>query len=520
MGVAGYLRSGWLWCGPVTLSGFRPHHWRMPDSGEPNRPLGPSSLDAVVVGSGPNGLAAAITLARAGRRVRVLERASEPGGGVRSAELTLPGYVHDVCSAIHPFGRTSPFFHETPLERHGLRWIDPPVAVAHPLDGGKAVLVTRDVEETARQLGRDADVYRRLIGPVVRGFGELIPDILAPFHVPLRPGRATRLAWFGLHALQPATWLARRFRDDAARATFAGAAAHSVLRLTEPISSAAALVMLGSAHFDGWPFPEGGAASLTRALVAELEASGGEIETGHDVASLDDLPRSRLALFDTSPPAFADAVRPRLPAGYRRRLHNYRYGPPVFKLDIAIEGEIPWQHDGVRRAGTVHVGGTFEEIAESEAAAAEGRIHPRPFVLLAQQSPFDRTRAPEGGNTVWAYAHVPPGSAVDMTEPILRQVERFAPGFRERVLKVVATTPADVAAYNPNNVGGDITGGRIDLRQLFTRPVARLDPYSTPDPRLFLCSSSTPPGGGVHGMCGWHAAHSTLRRLSADRRTR
>lgn len=438
---------------------------------------------------------------------------------MRSAELTLPGYVHDVCSAVHPFGRTSPFFRETPLERHGLRWIEPPVAFAHPLDGGRAVLVTRDVEETAHQLGRDADAYRRLISPLVRGYGELIPDILAPFHVPLAPRRAARLAWFGLHALQPATWLARRFRDEAARATFAGAAAHSVLRLSEPISGAASLVMLGSAHFDGWPFPEGGAGRLTQALVAELTASGGEIETGREVATLDDLPRSRLALFDTSPSAFADAARPRLPAGYRRRLKGFRYGPPVFKLDIAIEGEIPWQHEGVGRAGTVHLGGTLEEIAASEAAVNEGRIHPRPYVLLAQHSPFDRTRAPEGGNTVWAYAHVPAGSTVDMTEPILHQVERFAPGFRERVLKVTATTPADLAAYNPNNVGGDMSGGRIDLRQLFTRPVARLDPYSTPDPRLFLCSSSTPPGGGVHGMCGRHAAHSALRRLSSIERS-
>jgi phytoene dehydrogenase-like protein len=380
--------------------------------------------------------------------------------------------------------------------------------------------VTRDVEATAAQLGRDADAYRSLVGPLVRGFGELIPDILSPFHVPLWPRRALRLAWFGAHALQPASWLARRFRDEAAKAVLAGAAAHSVLRLTEPISGAATMVMLGSAHFDGWPFPEGGAGRLAAALAAELQAHGGTIETGRDVAALEDLPRSRVALLDTSPRALARLGGSRLPEGYRRRLDRFRYGPAVWKVDIAIEGEIPWQNEAVRQAGTVHLGGTFEEIAASEAAATAGRHHPRPYVLLAQQSLFDRTRAPAGRNGVWAYAHVPHGSDQDMTEPILGQIERFAPGFRERVLRVAVTSPADLEAYNPNNVGGDMSGGRIDLRQLFTRPVGRVDPYTTPDPRLFLCSSSTPPGGGIHGMCGWHAAHSALRRLERPRRPR
>ena len=472
-----------------------------------------SILDATIVGAGPNGLAAAITLAREGRSVTVLERAAEVGGGARSAELTLPGFVHDVCSAVHPFGRTSPFFADGGLERHGLRWVEPPAAFAHPLDDGSAVIVTRDVDETARQLGRDRDAYRRLIGPLVRGFGDLIPDILAPFHIPLGPRRATRLAWFGFHALQPATWLARRFRDDAARAVLAGVAAHSVLRLDEPISGAASLVMLGSAHHDGWPFPEGGAGRISDALAAELRALGGTIETGRDVDTLNDLPRSRVALFDTSPRALERVAGTRLPGGYRRKLRGFRYGPSVFKLDIAIEGPIPWRNVAVGHAGTVHLGGTFEEIAQSEADATAGRVSERPYVLLAQQSPFDRTRAPGKGNTVWAYSHVPHASTVDFTEIILRQIERFAPGFRERILKVAAISPADLEAYNPNNIGGDMSGGRIDLRQLFTRPVARLDPYSTPDPRLFLCSSSTPPGGGIHGMPGWHAAHSVLRRL-------
>jgi phytoene dehydrogenase-like protein len=471
--------------------------------------------DAVIIGGGPNGLAAAITIAREGRSVTVLERAGEVGGGARSEERTLPGFVHDTCSAVHPFGRTSPFFRGARLERHGLRWVEPPAAVAHPLDDGRAIIVTRDVDVTAAQLGGDGDAYRRLIGPLVGSFGELIPDILAPFHIPLSPWRAVRLARFGFHALQPASLLARRFRDDAARAVLAGAAAHSVLRLDEPISGAAALVMLGSAHHDGWPFPEGGAGRIAEALAAELLALGGTIETNRDVDELADLPRSRLALFDTSPLALERVAASRLPDGYRRKLRGYRYGPSVFKLDIAIEGAIPWQNPEVASAGTVHLGGTFEEIARSEADATEGRVNERPFVLLAQQSLFDRTRAPEGSNTVWAYAHVPHRSTTDYTDIVVGQIERFAPGFRDRVLKIAATTPADLEARNPNNVGGDMSGGRIDLRQLFTRPVGRPDPYATPDPRLFLCSSSTPPGGGIHGMCGWHAAHSALRRLEA-----
>ena len=420
-----------------------------------------------------------------------------------------------MCSAVHPFGRTSPFFREAGLERFGLRWVEPPAAFAHPLDDGSALVVTRDVDETARQLGRDADAYRRLVYPLVRGFGRLIPDVLAPFHVPLSPRRAVGLAWFGFHGLQPATRLARRFRDDAARAVLAGAAAHSVLRLDEPITGAAALLLLGSAHHDGWPFPEGGSGRISAALAAALEDLGGTIETNRAVDALDDLPRSRVAVFDTGPRTLERIAGARLPDGYRRKLRGYRYGPSVFKLDIAIEGEVPWRNEAVGRAGTVHLGGTFEEIARSEADAAAGRVTDRPFVLLAQQSRFDRTRAPGKGNTVWAYCHVPHGSTVDSTDAILGQVERFAPGFRERILKVSAITPAGLEAYNPNNVGGDMSGGRIDLRQLFTRPVARRDPYATPDPRLFLCSSSTPPGGGIHGMPGWHAAHSVLRRLEA-----
>jgi phytoene dehydrogenase-like protein len=473
-------------------------------------------VDAVVVGSGPNGLAAAITLAQAGLSVTVLEAADEPGGGTRSAELTLPGYTHDVCSAIHTFGRISPFFAGTgeALERHGLRWVRPPAALGHPLDDGSAVMLRGSVEETAAGLGPDGDAYRRLFGWIVDAAGSLLPDILGPFHVPLSPPRALRLARFGLVALQPATLVARRFDGERARALFAGIAAHSILRLTEPVSAAAALVLGAAAHIDGWPFPEGGAGRLPEAMVAELEALGGRVVTGRRVGRLEDLPAHRLALFDTSPSALASIAADRLPAGYRRRLDRYRHGPGVFKLDIALDGPVPWRAAELAEAGTVHLGGTLEEIARSEAEVDAGLVPDRPFVLLTQPSLFDPSRAPAGGHTVWAYCHVPNGSPTDASDRILAQIERYAPGFRERVLAMVATGPAAIEAYNENDVGGDIGGGRMDLGQLFTRPSLRLhDPYATPDPSIYLCSAATPPGGGVHGMSGMLAARSALRRL-------
>jgi phytoene dehydrogenase-like protein len=471
-------------------------------------------VDAIVVGGGPNGLAAAIELAREGHSVQLLEASDSVGGGARSAERTLPGFVHDVCSAVYPFGRIAPFFAGGWLERRGVHWIEPPIPLGHPLDDGTAVLVRRGVEATAAELGRDADEYRRLFEPLVEGFDELLPDVLAPFHVPLWPRRFARWAWFGAHALQPATWLAHRFAGGRARALMAGAAAHALLPLGTPVSGASALLMIGSAHRDGWPIPAGGAGTIPAAMEQELLSLRGTIEVRHPVGSLDELPAHGVTLLDTTPRQVVEIAGDRLPSGFARRLSRFRYGPGIFKLDLAIKGEIPWRATELAKAGTVHLGGTFEEIAASEAAVARGEVPERPFVLLAQPSLFDRSRAPEGRNTVWAYCHVPNGSRADMTESILAQVERFAPGARERVLATAASGPAELEAYNANLVGGDIAGGWNGLSQLFTRPSWRFyDPYSTPNPSIFLCSASTPPGGGVHGMCGFHAARSAARRL-------
>lgn len=473
-------------------------------------------VDAVVVGAGPNGLAAAIEIARAGRSVTVLEGAPTIGGGLRSAELTLPGFIHDHCSGIHPFGRISPFFRSVDLARHGLAWATPRIAIGHPLDDGTAVVLRGGVEATAAELGPDAAAYRRLLGPLVDAWDALMPDLLGPFPIPRGPRQALRLARFGLDALPPATWLARRFRGVRARALLAGAASHSQLALSEPISAAAALVMLATAHADGWPLPVGGASRIADALAAELRALGGSIETDRPVSRFDDLPAHRVVLFDTAPDQLARLAGTRLSTGYRRALRRFRPAPGTFKLDLALDGPIPWRAPELADAGTVHVGGTFEEIAGAEADTAAGRSPDRPFVLLAQQSRADRTRVPGDAETVWAYCHVPNGSDADMTEPILGQIERFAPGFRDRILAMAVTTPADLEAANPNLRGGDIAGGRIDWRQLFTRPSLRIfDPYATSDPAIFLCSASTPPGGGIHGMCGLHAARSALRRLPA-----
>jgi len=472
---------------------------------------------AVVVGSGPNGLSAAITLAQAGRRVVVLEGEDTVGGGCRSAELTLPGFVHDTCSTVHSLALASPFLSGLPLVEHGLELAHPDAPLAHPLDDGTAVMLERSVDQTARGLGADADAYRRLFAPLVGHAEGLLGDILAPPRPPRHPLVLTR---FGFSAIRSANGLARsRFEGERARALLAGCCAHSVLSLRAPASAAFGLVLALAAHRVGWPVARGGSQRLADALASHLRSLGGEIETDRRVTSLDDLPEAEVVLLDVTPRELLRIARARLPPIYRRRLARYRYGPGVFKLDWALDGPIPWTAaPEVARAGTVHLGGTLEELTASEEAAFRGRHHERPFVLLVQASRFDRTRAPEGHHTAWAYCHVPHGSTRDMTRAIEAQVERFAPGFGDRIIGRSAMSSAEVERHNPNCVGGDITGGVQDLRQLFTRPVARAVPYSTPLPGVFLCSSSTPPGGGVHGMCGFHAARAALRRTASGGR--
>jgi phytoene dehydrogenase-like protein len=465
--------------------------------------------DAVVIGSGPNGLAAAIELARGGASVLVLEARDQIGGGVRSAELTLPGFLHDVCSGCHPLGILSPYLRTLPLEAHGLRWIRPPASVAHPLDGEPAVLLQRSLEDTARELDGDARAYANLFAPFLRNPHELLEDLLGPLRIPKHP---LHLARFALPGLLPATTALRaRFRGGRARAVLAGCAAHSILPLERPLTAAVAMIFALAAHVEDWPVAEGGSQAIARALASHLGELGGRIETGRPVRRLADIPPARVALFDTGPAQLTDICETLLPARYVRRLRHYRYGPGAFKLDWALDGPIPWRDPRCLEASTVHLGGTLEEIAAAEAAVWRGEHPERPFVLVVQQSQFDSSRAPQGKQTGYAYCHVPARSTVDFTAAVERQIERFAPGFRDRILARRVTAPSD---FEANCVGGDITGGVSDLFQFFTRPVARLDPYATPHPRLFLCSSSTPPGGGVHGMCGYFAARSARRRLS------
>jgi phytoene dehydrogenase-like protein len=473
-----------------------------------------SDAEAVVVGSGPNGLAAAIALAQAGVSVLVVEAHAEPGGGTRSAALTLPGFVHDVCSGVHPMGVLSPFLRTLPLAEHGLVWKYPAASVAHPLDDGPAVMLYRSLERTMAGLGRDGPAWRRLVGPFLDDVPALLADAMAPLRLPAHP---IRFARFGLRAAWSANRLARLcFREERARALLAGCAGHSVLPLTQPLTAAMGVLFAITAHAVDWPVAEGGSQAIWRALVSYLESLGGRVETGRRITTLAEVPAARVVLFDTSPDQVAAIAGDALPVGYRRRLGRYRYGPGAFKLDWALDGPIPWKDPACREASTVHVGGTLEEICASERDMYRGRHAERPYLILCQQSECDPTRAPAGKQTGYAYCHVPHGSSVDMTDAIERQVERFAPGFKGRIVARHTTSPADFERYNANYRGGAITGGVADALQLWNRPVTRLDPYTTPNPRLFICSAASPPGGGVHGMCGWWAARSALRRLGKE----
>jgi phytoene dehydrogenase-like protein len=463
-----------------------------------------------VVGAGPNGLAAAIRLARAGHSTLLVEARERVGGGLRTDALTLPGFRHDYCAAIHTMGVLSPWFSQLPLADYGLRWAFPDASVAHPLDDGPAMMLEKSLDQTARQLGKDQRSYATLLAPFLPKATGLIADLMGPLGIPANP---FTLARFGFYALRPATWLASRFETPGARALFAGCAAHSILPLHYWGTGAFGLIFLLTGHLENWPAVIGGSERLADALLAYFHALGGAVQTARPIRTLGELPPSKVVLFDLAPRAVAGIAGDALPLGYRKRLLKYDYGPGVFKLDYALSGPIPWKDPNTARAGTVHLGGTFEEIAAGEAATWRGELPERPYVLLCQQSHFDDTRAPKGQHTLYAYSHVPPGCTVDISARIEAQIERFAPGFRELILARRITTPRDFEAHNASYVGGAITGGAATLAQLFTRPVARLDPYSTPNPHLFMCSHATPPGGGIHGMCGYHAAGSAIKRL-------
>jgi len=472
-------------------------------------PISMSAYDAVVVGSGPNGLSAAIVLARAGLSVLVLEAHETIGGGARTEELTLPGFKHDICSAIHPMGVMSPFFKTLPLAEHGLVWLDSPYPITHPLDDGSAAVLELSVDKTAARLGGDGDAYRRLMQPFASNAAALFDEILRPLR--LLPHHPFLLARFGLDGVRSALSLAKRFRGDAARALFGGCAAHSFLPLDGAGSASFGLVLAIAGHAIGWPCAKGGSGAIIEALASYFRSLGGTIKTATPVRSMGDVPSSRAVLFDVTPRQLADIAGDDLPPSYTKRLRSFRYGPGVFKIDWALDGPIPWRAEECRHSATVHVGGTIEEIAEHEAAIWQGRNTGRPFVLVAQQSLFDDSRAPDGKQTGWAYCHVPHGSTDDMTDAIEQQIERFAPGFRQRILARHTMNTAAYESYNANIVGGDISGGANTLAQVMARPFLRRDPYSTPNKRIYLASSSTPPGGGVHGMCGYWAARSAMK---------
>ncbi|MFL6287130.1 MAG: phytoene desaturase family protein [Actinomycetes bacterium] len=470
-------------------------------------------VDAVVVGSGPNGLVAAITLAEAGWRVVVLEAAEHYGGGTRTEELTLPGFHHDVCSTAHPLALASPAFRHLRLEREGLRLAHPAIPLGHPLEPGRSLFLHRDIAQTIAQLGRDAGAWDRTVGALGRRWQSLADGVLEPLAIPPRTPLTTGA--FGVAGVWPTTWFTSAiFREPDTRALFAGLASHATLDLSEPLTTAVGLLLGGLAHGVGWPVAVGGSQSIADALVSRLQSLGGEVRTGHRITHLDDVPSARAVLFDVTPSQLLRIAGERFSPGYRRRLANWRYGAGVFKVDWALDAAVPWIDEALADAGTVHLGASFDEMVWSEREVARGRVADRPYVLLAQASGADASRAPEGKHTLWAYCHVPNGCTVDMTERIEQQIERFAPGFGDRVLARHVMGPAALEAHNANNVGGDIAGGISDWRQMAARPRLSLTPWATPDPKIFLCSSSTPPGGGVHGMCGRAAARAVMKSLA------
>jgi phytoene dehydrogenase-like protein len=470
-----------------------------------------SAYDAVVVGAGPNGLAAAVELARNGWSVAVVEAESAIGGGTRSAEITLPGFVHDLGSAIHPFGYASPYFRSLPLEDHGLEWIHPPASLAHPFDDGTAAMLERSTETTGATLGPDAEAYQRVMAPLVADARTIVATLTGTPEFPRYPLALAAAGWRSLRSARSVA--TDSFEGEKARGLFAGNGAHSFLPLEKRPSALFGFVLGALGHAFGWPLPRGGSQKIADALASYLRSLGGEIYTGTRVRLVDEVPRTRTVLFDVTPRQLLPIAGDHFTERYRRALRRYRYGPGVFKMDFALDGPIPWQAEECLRAGTVHLGGTLEEISAGEAAVARGTYPENPWILLAQQSLFDDTRAPEGKHTVWAYCHVPNGSTFDMTERIEAQIERFAPGFGERILARSISGPAELESQNANLVGGDVAGGYMNLRQLLARPMIRSNPYSTPAEGLYICSSSTPPGGSVHGLCGYLAARAALRRL-------
>jgi phytoene dehydrogenase-like protein len=471
-------------------------------------PLAKKDFDAVVVGSGPNGLAAAILMQQNGLSVLLIEGKDTIGGGMRSAELTLPGFTHDICSAVHPLAAGSPFFTTLPLVQYGLEYIYPEIDAAHPFDNGTAAVLKHSIVETAATLGTDEEVYLKLLHPIMHNWPGIAPDVLGPLHFPKHP---LAMAEFGLKALTSALYLSKVFKSEKAKGLLAGMAAHAMQPLSNAATSAIALVLMVNSHLRGWPMPKGGTQSIADALAGYFTSIGGRIETGFYVRSMEQLPSANAVLFDIAPRQLLGIAGHTFSAFYKWQLERYRYGMGVFKVDWALDAPIPFTAEECRNAGTVHIGNTMAEIVNSEQQTWDGRNPEKPFVLLAQPSVFDQSRAPEGKHTAWAYCHTPSGSTVDMTNIIEKQIERFAPGFRERILAKHTFNSVQMEEYNPNYVGGDINCGVIDLGQLFTRPALRWSPYSTSAKGIYLCSASTPPGGGVHGMCGYYAAKRALR---------